>query len=61
MAFDPKIKELARAHDAVDRLRDVKERMRREDQERASVVDGLVRGALLGLIAYILWLAFLKL
>lgn len=61
MAFDPKVKELARAHDAVDRLRDVKERMRREDQERANVVDGLVRGAILGLTAYIVWLAVLKL
>ena len=61
MAFDPKVKELARAHDAVDRLRDVKERMRKEDQERASVVDGLVRGAILGLTAYIVWLAVLKL
>ena len=61
MAFDPKVKELARAHDAVDRLRDVKDRMRKEDQERASVVDGLVRGAILGLTAYIVWLAVLKL
>ena len=61
MAFDPKVKELARAHDAVDRLRDVKDRMRKEDQERASLVDGLVRGAILGLTAYIVWLAVLKL
>ena len=61
MAFDPKVKELARAHDAVDRLRDVKDRMRKEDQERASVIDGLVRGAILGLTAYIVWLAVLKL
>ena len=55
MPFDPRLKELARAHDAVDRLREI--RKAQEDQQRRfeTTLDLIVRTA--GAIA-MMWLVY---
>ncbi len=61
MAFDPKLKELARAHDAVDRLKDVEARIQQDEEDRAKLHDAIVRGAILGLLAVVIIIAVYKL
>ena len=61
MVFDQQTKDLARAHDAVDHLRDVQLRIRHADDNRQSVHDMIVRGAILGLTVYLIVFAFWQL
>ena len=61
MNFDSKIKELAKAHDAVDRLQDVKDAMEQRSASRAKMHDRIVRGTIFGLTAFIIGLALWRL
>ena len=61
MTFDPKTKEVARAHDAVDRLRNIHKRIERQREKRSWLADFLIRGALLALSGYAIIYAFIRL
>lgn len=61
MAFDEKTKELARAHDSVDRLRDIQDRIKRGHEGPTPLHDLIIRGAILVLTAYLVAYAFEKL
>ena len=61
MIFDSKVKELARAHDAVDRLQEVKDAMERRAASKAKMHDRVVRATIFALTAFILGLAIWKL
>lgn len=54
MVFDQQTKDLARAHDAVDHLREVQLRVRHAEDGRQSVHDVIIRGAILGLTVYLI-------
>ena len=61
MVFDEQTKKLARAHDAIDHLRDVQMRIRRDDDSGQSVHDAIIRGAIVGLTVYLVVFAYLQL
>ena len=61
MAFDPETKELARAHDAVDRLADIRNRIKEKREEGSKLHDVIIRGSILVLLAYVLGYAFERL
>lgn len=61
MEFDDRTRELARAHDAVDRLRDVQQRMVDRQARTERIHDLTVRGILLVLIAVVLVQAYMRL
>lgn len=61
MNFDSKVKELAKAHDAVDRLQDVKDAMEQRAASKAKLHDRIVRATIFALTAFIIGLAILRL
>lgn len=61
MGFDEKTKQLARAHDAVDRLREVEGRFKQRQENEAKLHDVIVRGAILGLTIYLIVFAYKQL
>lgn len=61
MTFDSKVKELAKAHDAVDRLQEIQDAMAERAAWRAKWHDRIVRGTIFALIAFITGLAIWKL
>jgi hypothetical protein len=61
MPFDDKFKEGARANDAVDRLREVKAKLKEEEERRERQTDAIVKGVLLALVAIIVGYAIVKL
>lgn len=61
MSFDQKLKESARANDAVDRLRELRERQEIEQASRERTHDLLVRFWLLVVIALIVAYAIVQL
>ena len=61
MVFDQQTKDLARAHDAVDQLREVQLRIRDDEDSRQSVHDAIIRGAIVGLTVYLVVFAYFQL
>ena len=61
MVFDQQTKDLARAHDAIDQLRDAQMRIRQSDDNRQSLHDVIVRGAIAGLTVYLIVFAYFQL
>lgn len=61
MSFDERTRELARAHDAVDRLRELQRQLaeRREYAERRR--DYAVRGVMLAVVFVVVFAAFMRL
>lgn len=60
MTFDERLKELARAHDAVDRLRDLRSELETAKQNRERKQDLRIRLVLLVMIAYVVAYAYLQ-
>lgn len=61
MSFDDKFKEGARANDAVDRLRELKVRLKGEQERRQHIRGEIVRYTLLAVIAAAVVLAYIRL
>lgn len=61
MTFDPKLKELARAQDAVDRLREVDRKIREDNSRREARRDAVIRLVILSLTGAILAVSVRKL
>ena len=61
MSFDEKFKEGARANDAVDRLREVKVRLKEEQERRERLIGDIFRYAILAIVAGIVVYAVIKL
>ncbi|MFY0614405.1 MAG: hypothetical protein JXQ99_22945 [Hyphomicrobiaceae bacterium] len=61
MQFDSKTRELARAHDAVDRLQEIKNSMEERAEAREKLHDQIVRGVLLMMIVVVVLIAIWKL
>lgn len=61
MTFDPRYKELARAHDAVDRLRDVHDRIAERAQRETARREAVIRIALVAALAWLVIEACLRL
>lgn len=61
MTFDPRFKETARAHDAVDRLREVGERVANDVQRTADRRDVLIRAVITAVIASVVIIAVKRL
>ncbi len=60
MTFDERLKELARAHDAVDRLRDLRSDLETAKQNQERKQDLRNRFVLLVMIAYVVAYAYLQ-
>jgi hypothetical protein len=61
MIFDPRFKELSRAHDAVDRLRDVQKRIAERDAAARARRDLIIRAVLFLLLCWMVVEAFFRL
>ena len=61
MSFDSKVKELAKAHDAVDRLQELQDEMELRAKGRARLHDRAVRATIFILTAFIVGLAIWQL
>ena len=58
MTFDEDFKELARAHDAIDRLRDAQERLESATENRERQRDIRIRAVLLFIICIVVFYAY---
>lgn len=61
MTFDRRFKELANAHDAIDRLREARERIVERDAARQRARDDRWRMVILAILAVVIFLAYLEL
>ena len=61
MGFDSKTRELARAHDAVDRLQEIKNSMEHRAEAGENLRDQLVRGVLLMMVVLVVLIAIWRL
>ncbi len=61
MTFDPRIKELARAHDAVDRLREVHDRLAKRPERETARREAVIRIALAAALAWLVIEASMRL
>lgn len=61
MNFDSKVKELAKAHDAVDRLQEIQDEMELRAKGRARLHDRVVRATIFALTVLIVAMAIWRL
>ena len=59
MEFDRETKELGRAHDAVDRLREIQQMLGKRQEFRTKLIDRVVRGVLLAILIVVIVYAFM--
>ncbi len=59
MEFDQETKELGRAHDAVDRLREIQQKLGKREAFRTLLLDRVVRAVVLAVLVVVIVYAFM--